>query len=67
MPTYKLHYFDIRGLAEKVRMLFSYGGIDFEDIRYTKDTWKENKPSKAIVLFCQIGLNAVFYCFMTPV
>lgn len=32
-PTYKLAYFDIRGLAETPRMLFALGKTPFEDIR----------------------------------
>lgn len=34
MPTYKLTYFDIRGLAEPTRMLFAVSKTPFEDVRY---------------------------------
>jgi len=33
MPNYKLTYFDERGRAEVVRMLFTAGGIKFTDER----------------------------------
>ncbi|KAF6207934.1 hypothetical protein GE061_016383 [Apolygus lucorum] len=33
MPTYKLTYFDAKGLAEGIRLLLSYMGKDFEDNR----------------------------------
>ncbi|CAJ1337766.1 unnamed protein product, partial [Effrenium voratum] len=33
MPTYKLTYFDIRGLAENTRILFALGQQTFEDVR----------------------------------
>uniref|UniRef100_A0A146KVM5 glutathione transferase n=1 Tax=Lygus hesperus TaxID=30085 RepID=A0A146KVM5_LYGHE len=33
MPTYKLTYFDVKGLAEGIRLLLSYMGKEFEDIR----------------------------------
>lgn len=46
-PTYKLTYFNIQGLAEPIRMLLSYGGIKFEDVRIEKDKdWPALKPSK---------------------
>jgi glutathione S-transferase len=33
MPNYKLTYFDGRGRAEVVRMLFTAGGVQFTDER----------------------------------
>ncbi|XP_068085035.1 glutathione S-transferase-like isoform X1 [Anabrus simplex] len=44
-PKYKLTYFDIKGLAEPIRYLLSYGGVDFEDNRISKDEWAKMKPS----------------------
>lgn len=35
MPTYKLTYFDIRGLAEISRWLFKIAKVDFEDARFS--------------------------------
>ena len=32
-PSYKLSYFDIRGLAECSRILFALGGVEYEDHR----------------------------------
>nr|QVK45133.1 GSTs2 [Pagiophloeus tsushimanus] len=38
-PKYRLTYFDFTGLAEPIRFLLSYGGLDFEDHRVSKDDW----------------------------
>merc|ERR1712157_720468 len=40
---YKLTYFDIEGLAEKVRLAFVYANLDFEDVRIAQDKWPAMK------------------------
>lgn len=45
-PEYKLTYFNIKGLAEPIRFLFHYGGIEFEDIRFEAEQWPKIKASK---------------------
>ena len=45
-PRVKLVYHQGRGLAEVARLLLSVGGIDFENVRVTKEQWKEMKPSE---------------------
>lgn len=44
-PKYKLLYFNSRGRAEPIRMIFAHCDVDFEDKRLTPDEWKEMKPS----------------------
>jgi hypothetical protein len=51
-PTYKLTYFNTKGLGEPIRWLLSYGGVEFEDNRIEKADWPEIKPCKSIhILF----------------
>lgn len=46
MSSYKIHYFNFRGRGEAIRFLLSYGGIEFEDIRFEEDEWPKIKPCK---------------------
>nr|QVK45134.1 GSTs3 [Pagiophloeus tsushimanus] len=45
MPSYKVIYFELTGLAEAIRFLLSYGGLEFEDERVTDENWPDLKPS----------------------
>lgn len=44
MPTYKLIYFSLSGLAEPIRYILNYGGADFEDYRMEREDWPKIKP-----------------------
>ncbi|CAH1101308.1 unnamed protein product [Psylliodes chrysocephalus] len=44
-PSYKLIYFNFTGRGEPIRMLLTYGGIPFEDIRFEVDEWPKIKPT----------------------
>ena len=46
MTSYKVHYFDFRARAEAIRFLLSYGGVNFDDIRFEEDVCTKIKPSK---------------------
>ncbi|XP_076272492.1 glutathione S-transferase-like isoform X3 [Rhynchophorus ferrugineus] len=41
--SYKLQYFDVPGRAEHIRYIFAYAGVDFDDVRVSKDQWPELK------------------------
>ena len=43
MPTYKLYYFQGRGLAELTRWIFIQAGVPYEDVRLSKEEWAEFK------------------------
>ncbi|KAK5971310.1 Glutathione S-transferase protein [Trichostrongylus colubriformis] len=42
--TYTLHYFDVRGRGEPIRLIFVYHGIEYEDHRIQLDEWPAQKP-----------------------
>jgi len=46
MPEYKVIYFNVKALAEPLRFLLSYGGIEFEDVRVAREEWPALKPCK---------------------
>ena len=39
MASYKLYYYDVRGRAENIRLLFAQAGVKYEDIRFGKEEW----------------------------
>nr|WAQ67852.1 glutathione S-transferase [Hyphantria cunea] len=45
MPKYVYHYFNSKALGEAPRLLFAYGGQEFEDVRYTENTYPAYKPN----------------------
>ena len=48
MPNYKVIYFNVKALAEPLRFLLSYGNIDFEDIRVSREEWPTLKSCKSL-------------------
>ena len=44
MSQYKLTYFNIRGRAELIRLIFVQGSVQYEDKRIAKEEWVELKP-----------------------
>lgn len=57
MPSYKLIYFPVTALAEPIRFLLSYAGIEFVDERFDRDDWPKLKPS-----MCNININNICLC-----
>ena len=46
MASYRLEYFDIRGRAEHIRIMFLMKGQEFEDVRLKQEEWPEKKSDK---------------------
>ena len=44
MATYKLYYFNGRGRAETIRIIFALTGVSYEDVRMPNEKWLEFKP-----------------------
>ncbi|KAG1662030.1 Hematopoietic prostaglandin D synthase [Nymphon striatum] len=45
MPKYTITYFDAKGRAELSRIILTYKGVDFEDVRLTQEEWAKVKPT----------------------
>lgn len=43
--NYKLTYFPIRGIAEPIRLIFAYAGVNYEDIRVPFEEWPTKKST----------------------
>ena len=44
--SYKLTYFNGRGRAETIRMIFAQAGVAYEDVRIEGAQWPQLKPSE---------------------
>merc|ERR1712038_384153 len=44
-PKVQLLYFDGRGRGEIIRMILTYGGVEFEDKRVSFEEWPQIKPT----------------------
>lgn len=51
MPSYKLHYFDSKGRAEFLRLIFAAADVKFDDNRIKNQDWPKEKPSAHTSLF----------------
>lgn len=48
MPSYKLTYYNGRGLGELVRLTFVAAGVTYEDKRVNKTEWEKLKDGEYI-------------------
>jgi glutathione S-transferase len=58
MVQYKLNYFNGRGRAELVRLVFAAAGQEYEDVRFEREQWPEhkNKSPTGQVPFLEVAL-----------
>uniref|UniRef100_A0AC35U815 Glutathione transferase n=1 Tax=Rhabditophanes sp. KR3021 TaxID=114890 RepID=A0AC35U815_9BILA len=47
IPQFTLHYFDLMGKAETIRLIFTYAGVKFTDNRIQKEDWPKIKETMA--------------------
>ncbi|XP_063969054.1 glutathione S-transferase 1-like isoform X2 [Lytechinus pictus] len=59
MPQYKLMYFDARGRAEVIRMLFTLKGVEFEDFRMKREEWPAMKDNKELFPLGQVPILVI--------
>lgn len=63
---YKLIYFNGRGRAEVIRLLFAQTNTSYEDVRIEKDQWPELKPSKYSFFNNETLWNIAIFFWLTP-
>lgn len=50
MPEIKLYYFHGGNRVLVSRLILAAAGVDYEFVQVKRDTWKELKPSKLLVV-----------------
>lgn len=57
-PIYTLHYFNGRGRAEPIRLIFTQADVKFEDRRYSFDEWANVKNRMPLGQIPVLGLSS---------
>lgn len=66
MPNYKVIYFNVKALAEPLRFLLSYGNIEFEDIRVSREEWPTLKSCKNSFTLNRVRLDHDLHMMRGP-
>ena len=53
---YSLHYFNGRGRAEIIRLIFAQAGQKFEDLRHNTDEWAKLKSQMPLGQIPVLGI-----------
>jgi len=62
MPTYKLTYFNGRGRAEIIRLVFAAAGVDYQDFRLERDQWPSHKADTPFGQVPMLEVDGVKLC-----
>ncbi|XP_066264603.1 glutathione S-transferase 1-like isoform X2 [Branchiostoma lanceolatum] len=62
MPAYKLTYFNARGRAEPIRLLFAAAGIKYEDVRIEGADWPALKPKTPMGQLPVLEIDGTMIC-----
>jgi len=57
MPTYKLFYFNGRGRAEIVRLVLAEAGVDYDDVRFEREAFMEEKAKAPFGMFPYMSVD----------
>jgi len=62
MPSYKLTYFNARGRAETLRLVFAEAGVEYVDNRIERDAWAALKPGSPFGQLPILEVDGVKLC-----
>uniref|UniRef100_A0A1I7XNZ4 glutathione transferase n=1 Tax=Heterorhabditis bacteriophora TaxID=37862 RepID=A0A1I7XNZ4_HETBA len=67
--SYTLYYFDSRGRAEPIRLIFHYFNVHFNDQRLTKEEWVNMKPDSPMgqLPYLSVDDGKIILCQMTAI
>ena len=57
-PPFRLVYFNLRGKAELIRLIFIASDIMFEDCRITTSDWTKLKPGQCLEYGSSLNYNS---------
>nr|XP_039268735.1 hematopoietic prostaglandin D synthase-like [Styela clava] len=62
MVQYKLYYFDARGNAEIIRLIFAYSDVKYEDVRIPREEWPKHKSDMPLRQLPVLEVDGVKLC-----
>ncbi|XP_048729241.1 hematopoietic prostaglandin D synthase-like [Ostrea edulis] len=62
MTKYTLHYFNLKGRGEIVRLMLVAAGVDFEDHRVEREEWPKLKPTMPAGQMPVLEVDGKKYC-----